>query len=97
MHETGQYTMVAMCDEELLGREVIHGKLKIRISNEFFGGLLLDADSPEFDNILARADSITAFGRKSVEKLAKLFPSVSEAAVDVGGVPHVQIFKMPFL
>jgi hypothetical protein len=96
VHETSQYTMVAMCDEELLGREFSQGKIKVRLTHEFFGGLLLDVDSPELERVLSRADSITAFGRTCVEKLVKIFPTVREASVEVAGIPHVQIFKMPF-
>ncbi len=96
VHISGQYTLLAMCDEDLLGKEVNHGGVRVKFTKSFFGDSLLDPDSPELDAMLARADSITAFGRTCVERLARTFPSVPEAMVEVGGIPHVQIFKVPF-
>jgi len=96
VHSSGGYTVVAMCDEDLLGSEVNHGRVKIRFTEEFFGGILVDSNSPELESLLARADSITAFGKTCIEYLAKIFPTVPEAVLEVGGIPYVQIFRMPF-
>lgn len=95
LHTSGQYRLVALCDEELLGKEVIHGRVRVKITREFFGGVIMEDSSPELEAMILGADCVTAFGRVCVERLAELFPSVHDAAVDIGGVPHVQIFKIP--
>lgn len=94
VHRHGGYVIVAICDKELLGKTLVHGDLHLRFDAEFFGGDEVDADNVDaIAERIADADSITAFGEKACKALQRIYPSVSDAVVRVGGIPHVQVFK----
>lgn len=91
VHRSGGETIVAVCDEELLGRELREGKLRIHISREFYGGVLVDVD--EVYAYIRNATMANVFGDEAVNALAKRYPALMDAAVRLGGVLHVQIFN----
>jgi len=94
VHREQGYTIVAICDKELLGRTIVQGDLQLHISEEFFAGDEVDAhDVREIAERISTADSVVAFGEKACKALQRIYPSVSEAVVTVGGVPHVQVFR----
>lgn len=94
VHRQQGYTIVAICDKELLGRTLTQGDLKLHISEEFFAGDEVDAHNlREITGRISDADSIVAFGERACKVLRKIYSSVSEAVVVIGGVPHVQIYK----
>jgi hypothetical protein len=97
VHRQQGYTVAAMCDKELLGKTFGDGVRQIRFSEEFFGGVEVDAeDVAKVAELLQEVDSITAFGEESIRLLSKLYPSVSDAVITVCNVPYVQIFMVPF-
>ena len=91
VHRYGGETIVAICDEELLGKELVHGELKIRIGEDFFGGELVEIE--RIAEYIRKASMVNVFGNKSVNELGKIYPKLIEAAIEIGGVLHVQIFK----
>ncbi|RLE61021.1 MAG: DUF424 domain-containing protein [Thermoprotei archaeon] len=91
VHRYGGETIVAICDEELLGKELVHGELKIRIEEDFFGGELVEIE--RIADYIRNASMVNVFGNKSVNELGKIYPKLIEAAIEIGGVLHVQIFK----
>lgn len=94
VHRQQGFTIVAICDKELLGRTFAQGDVQVHISEEFFAGDEVDArDVQEIEERISTADSVIAFGEKACRALQRIYPSVSEAVVTVGGIPHVQVFK----
>lgn len=91
VHRSGGETIVAICDEELLGKELVEGELKIRIGEEFYGGELVEIE--KVVEYIRGASMVNVFGNNSVNELSKVYPKLIEAAIEVGGVLHVQIFK----
>ncbi len=90
VHRSGNDVVVAVCDEELLGRELDLGAFKVRVSAEFYGGERIPL-SELWSYIGGGATVVNAFGEGVVSELGKRIPSVKLAAVNVGGVPHVQL------
>ena len=41
--ETHDHYVVAICDKPLLGKTLIDGKIKFKVSEEFYGGALVDS------------------------------------------------------
>ncbi len=91
IHRQGGYTIVAVCDEDLLGKELVEGELKISISEDFYGGELVNLG--ELISYVKNASMVNVFGNKCVNELSKYFPGIVEAAVKIGGVLHVQIYN----
>ncbi len=90
VHKVGNDTVVALCDAELLGQEILIGdRLKIRISREFYSGELIPLSS--LWEYVEKATVINAFGNAVVEELARRIAAVRHAAVNLGGVLHVQL------
>lgn len=89
VHKHGKDTVVALCDAELLDKEICVSGLKIRISREFYGGSLIPVSS--LWEYVDKATVVNAFGNAVVEELAKRITAVRLAAVNLGGVLHVQL------
>jgi Uncharacterized conserved protein len=97
VHRRQGYLIAAMCDKELLGKTLRDDTEQIHFSEEFFGGVEVDADDvTKASELLHGVDSITAFGEKAVNLLSKLYPSVKDAAIRVCNVPYVQVFIVPY-
>ncbi|MCC6002933.1 MAG: DUF424 family protein [Thermofilum sp.] len=93
LHVSGGYTMLAICDVNLLGKELHHGKVKFKVAEEFFGGSLIDAENPLLKKYIAEADSITALGELSLKIIEHVFPTARQASITVAGIPYIQVFK----
>lgn len=89
VHKHGKDTVVALCDEHLLGKELEGGGFKLRISYEFYGGSRIPIE--QLWEYVDKATVVNAFGEGVVSELAKRIPVVKFAAVTIDGVPHVQI------
>jgi len=91
IHRSGGETIVAICDEELLGKELEEGKLRVKIDESFYGGDLVELDKILY--YVKHASMANIIGNSSVRKVAEMYPGVLEAAVSIGGVLHVQVFN----
>ncbi len=82
-------TMVAVCDEDILGKEFTEGDLHLKVTKEFYGNVPADYD--EVASALGQATIANIVGKQSVAC------AVENGFVDVDdilyieGVPHVQI------
>jgi hypothetical protein len=87
----GHY-VVAICDEDLLGKTLIDGKIEFTVSKEFYGEDLVDVKS--CINHLNRATIANMVGAVSV-KAAINAGFVHEQAVGyIEGHPHAQWVKL---
>lgn len=89
VHKQGKDMLVAICDEELLGRELDAGGFKLTIRPEFYEGERVPLDC--LWEYLGEATMVNAFGDRVVSELARRIPIVNLAAVRIGGVLHVQL------
>uniref|UniRef100_A0A7C1P659 DUF424 family protein n=1 Tax=Thermofilum pendens TaxID=2269 RepID=A0A7C1P659_THEPE len=97
VHRQQGYVIAAMCDKKLLGKTLSDGVRQVHFSEEFFGGVEVDADDvARISELLQGVDSITAFGEESITLLSKLYPSVLDAVITVCNVPYVQVFMVLF-
>jgi len=86
----GQDTVVALCDEHLLGKCLKTGdNFEVTIDRSFYGGALIEEDDV-FKN-LKRGTIVNLFGNRVVEKAAQLGLVNPKAAIKIGGELHVQI------
>ena len=85
-------TLITVCDMDLLGKTLREGRLKLEVTEKFYGGH--PATPKEAAEALAKADTGNLVGKKAV-KLAIENDLVDPAAVIyIAGVPHAQIIKL---
>jgi len=66
VHVIDETETIACCDEELLNQVFKDGNLKIEISNQFFGGELVNLDTAI--GVLKRASFFNIVGERIIEK-----------------------------
>jgi len=87
---TGE-TVVAACDEELLGKRIkLESGATIEVSRSFYGGVLIEGD--ELDKYLNQATIVNLLGDRVVSYAISRGMAVEKAAIRVGGILHVQLF-----
>jgi len=92
IHHRSDIETIACCDEELLNQVFKEGNLRIEITNEFFGGKLIDLEVAM--EILKEASSFNIVGENIIEEAinCNLFPKGSIRKIN--GVPMA--IKMMF-
>jgi hypothetical protein len=85
-------TVVAVCDEELLDKNIKTKDLTIKISKNFYGGQKVDEKT--VSQLLSIATIGNLFGKNAVE-LAKRHGLVAEEnIISINGVLHAQFVKI---
>jgi len=91
VHRYGGEVLVALCDEELLGRTLSDGRIEFEVSERFYGGIRVTLR--EAARYIAEGTIINAVGENVISMLVHLNEGVLEAVVWIAGVPHVQIVR----
>jgi len=92
IHHKNEIETVACCDESLLRKVFKEGKLRIEITEQFFGGSLLNIN--DAIEILMQAQYFNIVGKYIIEKAISqnIFPK--EGVLTINGVPMAM--KMMF-
>ena len=88
---TKQDLVVAICDEELIEKELKIKNHKIKISREFYGGELIDENVAV--KAMEKATIGNLIGKKIVELAKKKGFVTKENVISISGVPHAQFVK----
>ena len=85
IHYKRDIETIACCDEELLNQVFKEGNLRIEISNQFFGGKLINLEAAM--EILKEASFFNIVGENIIEKAinCNLFPK--DSVRTISGVP----------
>jgi len=83
--------VIAICDEDLIERE-IDEKLKIRVSKNFYGENLIDEKTAL--RIMKRATIGNMIGKNIVELAEQNGFITRENIILINGVPHAQFVKI---
>jgi hypothetical protein len=92
VHSKNEIETIACCDEEILNKVFKQGNLRIEISNQFFGGILINIE--EAVEILKDASFFNIVGKNITKKAidCKILPQ--EGVRVINGVPMA--LKMMF-
>jgi hypothetical protein len=93
IHSTPFGKIIAICDEELLGRVLSEGKIKLDLEkhSEFYKGKKVSEE--ELLTILSEVENLNAVGKKSLNALKKAGIDTS-SAIFIQGIPHLQVYKI---
>jgi hypothetical protein len=87
-----QTPVVAICDEDLIGKKVTDGKLNLHITERFYKGEKKSEE--EVIEIIKNADNLNLVGKKTI-KLALENGFISEENIlIIKGIPHAQIYSL---
>ncbi len=88
--KTGE-TVVAVCDEDLLGKKIeISEGFAVEVSEAFYGGALITRD--ELDRYVVQAKILNLLGETAVSYMIEKGVVLEKAVIKVGNIPHVQIY-----
>ena len=83
--------IVAICDEELLGRTLREGRVVFEVSERFYGGQLVDVDTAL--QIAAQYSVVNMVGERVVNRAIELGMIHEGAVIRIEGVPHAMILR----
>lgn len=87
---TGE-TVVAVCDEDLLGKRIeVSEGFTVEVSEAFYGGALITRD--ELDKYIVQAKILNLLGEVAVSYMVEKGVVPERAVIRVGDIPHVQIY-----
>ena len=89
--ETHDHYVVAVCDKPLLGKTLKEGQIKFNVSEEFYGGELVD--SKTCLNHLEKATIANMVGKKAVQTAINAGIVHEQAVIYIEGHPHAQWVK----
>ena len=94
MFQTSYDLVGAICDEELLDRELYDEKLgvKVRISRDFYGGVLIDARVAV--KMMGKVSIGNIIGKEIVGLALRGGFITEENTILIDGVPHAQFIKV---
>jgi uncharacterized protein len=83
--------LVNICDEELVGRTVTEGKLKVHLSREFYSGEVVDRG--EALRLIRTCSIVNLAGSRSVSLAVDNRVGSPEAVREIEEVPFLMIYK----
>ena len=88
----GNDLIIGACDEGLLGKKFIDGKLQIDVSKHFYDGNRIDKKTLE--KYLLDATIANLVGKETVTCAIKLGLVNPNCILEINGVPHAQMIRM---
>ena len=88
----GKDIVVAVCDEEILGKTLEGGRVPFKVSKGFYKGILGDVD--EAIEAMKQASICNLIGKKIVEAAIDCNMVHERAVIYFGDIPHAQIVKL---
>ena len=83
--------LVNICDEELIGRTVTEGKLKMQISKEFYFGEVVEA--PEALDLIRKCAIVNLVGHRSVSLAVDNNIGARQVIREIEDVPFLMVYK----
>ena len=91
IHKDKHSEVVAVSDEEIIGKKFEDEKSSLFVSEGFYKGEQVNEE--EARNLLVNAKSINAVGEESVKLCVKLGLIKEENILIIGGIKHAQIIS----
>ena len=84
--------VVAICDEELIEKEINTEKVKIKLSKNFYGEKLIDENIAI--NLMKKATIGNLIGKKIIDLAEENGFIVGENVIFIDDIPHAQFVKL---
>lgn len=94
MHSSPDGEITALCDIELIGKVLTSGKMRLDLSAYAPFYLGKKVEEKEAVEALKLSQNANIVGKKALAAAKKAGLAVSHAKT-IGGVPHLQLYRMP--
>ncbi len=91
-YNTDKGSLVACCDEDLMGKTFREGRLRLAPESGFYGDSLLALE--EALVLLDKADILNLVGRNVIDAAIDRGIVHPEAVILIAGTPHVQVMRL---
>lgn len=91
-YETDISKLVAVCDNELIGKTAIEAGMRFEISEEFYKGELVDASQVKF--ALQMANTANIVGKRSIEAAISCQAIDQDSVIMIEGIPYALMVRM---
>ena len=91
-HEINGKTILAVCDEDLIGKKIETEKIEFFVSERFYGGQKITNE--ELLTLYEEVDSINLIGNECVQLLQKKGLINESSIININNTKHVQIYKI---
>jgi hypothetical protein len=88
----GKDVVVAICDKEILGKNFREGKLRLNISEAFYGGKLISFDDAISE--IKESSIANIVGNNIINKAINDGIVHELGVIKISGIAHVQIIKV---
>jgi len=91
LKKEGNKVLLAICDEELLGKTLREGKIVFKISEDFYKGKKISVDQAV--SMIENSTIINLIGNECVKKAIENGYVHPGAVLKIEGISHAQIMK----
>ena len=91
LKKEGNKVLLAICDEELVGKTLREGKIVFKISEDFYKGKKISVDQAV--SMIENSTIINLIGNECVKKAIENGYVHPEAVLKIEGILHAQIMK----
>jgi len=88
----GKHTLVAVCDQDVLGKVFREGRIRLEVSESFYGGTLCTISKAI--EAIGEADIANLVGARVINAVSGKGLINPDAVMFISGVPHVQIVRI---
>ena len=92
IHKSGDTTIIALCDRELIGKTLKEGNITVTITEEFYKGEIVS--EKKAIEIISEASNINIFGQKAVSCAVKCGVVDKDHVRIINEVAHAQVFRI---
>ncbi|MDY0387636.1 MAG: DUF424 family protein [Methanolobus sp.] len=92
IHKSGDTTIIALCDRELIGKTLKEGNITITISEEFYKGEIVSEKNAI--DIISKASNINIFGKNAVACAVDCGVVDKDHIRIIDEVAHAQVFRI---
>ena len=92
IHKSGDRNIIAICDEELIGKTFSEGNLILDITERFYKGEKLTPD--ETLELMKGALNLNIVGKESISLALKNKIIEKENIIKIQKIPHAQVYQL---
>ncbi|HOP08682.1 MAG TPA: DUF424 family protein [Candidatus Methanofastidiosa archaeon] len=89
VHKACNDVLVAVCDEDVLGKEFKEGRLKLFVNESFYKGKLIEMD--ELEKFLKLASILNIVGHESIRRAVECEFIDEDNILNIGSTRHAQM------
>ncbi len=92
VHDSGNREIIALCDEELIGKTFRDNGIKLEVNERFYKGELKDLE--EVKDRLNAGENFNIVGEKAIKLCVELELIDETSVLNVEGIPYAMVLRL---